>query len=68
MYYYNAEGKGYQVNSEMVSSNEYDIAVYASDVVVVGEQTQVTNPERAEVITRVKKLCDQGNVKIRIFE
>lgn len=68
LYYYSAEGRGYQVNSEMVASDEYDIAVYASDVALIGERTQVTKPERVEVISRVRKLCEKGHVRIRVFE
>ena len=67
IYYYDAEGRGYQVNSEMVATDEYDIAVYASDVVLVGEKEQVADPEKGEVISRVKMLCEKGHVRIRIF-
>jgi hypothetical protein len=68
LYYYSAEGRGYQVNSEMVASNEYDIAVYATDVSLVHEPGQVTEPERVEVVSRVRKLCEKGNIRIRVFE
>jgi hypothetical protein len=52
----------------MVASDEYDIAIYASDIVPIGEDIQVTEAEKAEVISRVKRLCEKGKVKIRIFE
>lgn len=68
VYYYSAQGRGYRVNSEMVASDEYDIAIYASDIVPIGEDIQVTEAEKAEVISRVKRLCEKGKVKIRIFE
>ncbi|MGC4093717.1 MAG: hypothetical protein QM756_38615 [Polyangiaceae bacterium] len=66
--YFSPEGKGYEVNSEMVASDEYDIAVYASDVVLAGTRTQLTGVERGEVISRVRKLCEKGRVRIRVFE
>jgi hypothetical protein len=68
VYYYNAQGRGYQVNSEMVASDEYDIAINASDVELIAEGTQVTGPEKDEVISRVRKLCEKGKVRIRVFE
>ena len=68
LYYVSPEGKEYQVNSEMVGTEEYDIAAYASDITLVGQQTQVTAQERVEIMTRVRKLCDKGSVRIRIFE
>lgn len=66
--YYTAEGKGYEVNSEMVAADDYDIAVYASDITLIGERTQLTKPEKVEVISRVRRLCEKGHVRIRVFE
>jgi hypothetical protein len=68
VYYYNAEGRGYQVSSEMVASDEYSIAIYASDIELIGERTQVTGLEKEEVLSQVKKLCEKGRVRIKIFE
>jgi hypothetical protein len=68
VYYHSALGQGYQVNSEMVASDDYDIAVYASDVTLIDGRTQVAEPERAEVISRVKKLCERGHIRIRVFD
>jgi len=68
IYYYNAQGRGYRVNSEMVASDEYDIAVNASDVELIGEGTQITGLEKDEVLSRVRKLCERGRVRIKIFE
>ena len=67
MHYDSANGSSYEINSEMVASNEYDIAVYASADVLANERRVVTGPEKAEVISRVKALCEKGRIIIRIF-
>jgi hypothetical protein len=68
LYWYNAEGRGYQIDSEMVASVEYDIAVYPSDVTLMGEGKPASQAERVEVLTRMRKLCEKGHVRIREFE
>lgn len=68
VFYYDASGRGYQVNSEMVASGEYDIAINASDVELIADGTAVTGRERDEVIEHVRKLCEKGRVRIRVFE
>ena len=68
VYYHSAQGKGYQVNSEMVGSEDYDIAVYASDVTLMDGRTRVAEPERIEVISRIKKLSVRGHIRIRVFD
>jgi len=68
LYYVSPDGKEYQVNSEMVGTDEYDIAVYASDITLVGERTQVSAQQRVEILSRIEKLCEKGSVRIRIFE
>jgi hypothetical protein len=67
VHYYTADGRGYHVNSEMVASGDYDIAIYASDITSMGEGTPVTESERAEVISRVVDLCEKGRVRIKVF-
>jgi hypothetical protein len=68
VYYYNAQGRGYQVSSEMVASDEYSIAIYALDVELIGDGMQVTGLEKDEVLSRVRKLCEKGNVRIKVFK
>ena len=66
MQYETANGDTYEINSEMVASDEYDIAVYASDVVANGGRV-VTGSEKDEVISRVIALCEKGRIRIRVF-
>ena len=66
MHYESANGDTYEINSEMVASDEYDFAVYASDV-LAAERREVTGSEKDEVISRVIALCKKGRIRIRIF-
>lgn len=66
MHYERDNGDAYEINSEMVVSDEYDIAVYASDVRANGGRV-VTGSEKDEVISRVIALCEKGRIRIKIF-
>jgi len=66
MEYERDNGEIYRINSEMVISDEYQIAVYASDVLAAGGRV-VTGPERDDVISRVIALCEKGRIRIRLF-
>jgi len=67
MHYESANGKTYEINSEMVVSDEYQIAVYASADVLANGGRVVTGSEKDEVISRVIALCEKGRIGIRLF-
>ena len=67
MQYERDDGEIYSINSEMVVSDEYHIAVHASADVLANGGRVVTGPEKEEVISRVIALCEKGGIRIRLF-
>jgi len=67
MDYTDESGKNYFIDSEMVVSNEYDIAVYIDSVTDDQENLVKDQVIKDKIIERIKTLSKDGGIKIRLF-
>ncbi len=67
MDYTDESGKNYFIDSEMVVSNEYDIAVYIDSVTDDQENLVKDQVIKDKIIERIKTLSRDGGIKIRLF-
>lgn len=67
MEYTDESGLKYFIDSEMVASEDYDIAVYLDSIVDDKSNPVIASNLRNKIVERVKILCTQGEIKIRLF-
>lgn len=66
--YHETNGQVYFIDSEMVVSKEYDVALYIDGIVFLNnKKSQPDIKTRRIVINRVEKLCTEKGIKTRIF-
>jgi hypothetical protein len=65
--YYDQNGKGYFVDSELYEGDEYDYAIYIDSVVSIGDNLRPNDKKTQQIIERVLYLCRERNMKPKIF-
>jgi len=66
--YYETNVQGYFIYSEMIVSNEYDVALYIDGIVFINnKKSQPDIKTKRIVVNQVDKLCTERGMKTRIF-
>lgn len=66
--YFDGNNNKYFIDSEMVVSEDYDIAIYPESLMQIDENnttSEVKNKNR--ILERIDELCKQGHIKSRFF-
>jgi len=61
------QGYVYLIDSEMVISEEYNIAIYADNIEVLGGNSQLDEGQAERLIETVVLLCTQGGIRTKVF-
>ena len=66
--YFDANNNEYFIDSEMVVSEDYDIAIYPESLIQINKNNTTSEVKNKKLILeRICKLCRQGNIKSRSF-
>lgn len=66
--FYDHQNIGYYIDSEMVASDEYDIAIFKFDVTYLECTDAINETKREEIVSKVVELCKKGRIRVRLFE
>lgn len=65
--YTDRNGNVYFIDSEMVISNDYNIAIYENCIESLYGAPNLSDKEMKLVIEKVIQLCDQGGIRTKKF-
>ena len=65
--YYDQNGNGYFLDSELYAGGEYDYAIYIDSIVSIGDNLHPNDKKKQQIIERVLYLCRERKMKPKIF-
>jgi hypothetical protein len=65
--YYDQNGKGYFIDSEIYAGGEYDYAIYVDSIKSLGGDSPLEDKEIQKIISRVLYLCKERKMRPKVF-